>query len=155
MRQATRVPVARTSDGVDIAWYDLGPAGATGSAGSGGSAAGGGRPLLLAHATGFHGRVWLPVAERLAEAGFHCFTFDERGHGDSGRPADGSFDWDGFGTDVLAVVAALAEAGLSDQGLLAAGHSCGSVAVLRAEARHPGTFRSMYLWEPVIPPVDP
>ena len=35
------------------------------------------------------------------------------------------------------------------------GRSCGAVARLRAEARAPGTFRAMYLWEPVIPPVDP
>src|SRR4051812_9170913 len=139
MRQATRVPVARTSDGVDIAWYDLG--GPPPSAGRG-------RPLLLAHATGFHGHVWLPVAERLAAAGFHCFTFDERGHGDSGRPADDSFEWDGFADDVLAAVSG---AGLADARPLAVGHSCGSVALLRAEARVPGTFRSMYLWEPVIP----
>ena len=108
--------------------------------------------MLLAHATGFHAHVWLPIAERLTGAGFHCIAFDSRAHGDSGRPDDGDYDWDRFSLDVLAVVDAAGWTGVRP---LAAGHSCGSVALLRAEMRSPGTFRSMYLWEPVIPPVDP
>ena len=42
-------------DGVDVAVYDLG---------------GDGPPLLLAHATGFHGLVWDGFADRLTER-FH------------------------------------------------------------------------------------
>ena len=136
------MPVTRTPDGVDIAWYDL--ADETG-------AGHGGRPVLLCHATGFHGHVWLPTAERLGAAGFHCYSFDERGHGDSGRPADGDFAWTGFATDALAVIEA---AGLGGRRPLAAGWSCGGALLLLAEQRMPATFRSLYLFEPVVPPIE-
>ena len=44
---------------------------------------GGDHPILLvAHATGFHGRAYLPVAEHLAPP-FHVFGLDFRGHGDT------------------------------------------------------------------------
>jgi pimeloyl-ACP methyl ester carboxylesterase len=50
---------------------------------------------------------------------------------------------------VLAVVDAI---GADD--LVAAGHSKGGAALLLAEARRPGTFRSLYLFEPIVfPPV--
>lgn len=124
-----------TPDGVDIAWYDFG---------------GDGAPILLCHATGFHAHVWLPVAERLIAAGFHCYAFDERGHGDSGRRADGDFAWSGFATDALAVRDA---AGL--QSPFAVGHSCGGALLLLAEQRQPGSWRSLYLFEPVVPPNNP
>ncbi|HAL25242.1 MAG TPA: alpha/beta hydrolase, partial [Chloroflexi bacterium] len=48
-----------------------------------------GAPILLAHATGFHGLVWRPVAERLVAAGRHVWSFDFRGHGDSDRSTNG------------------------------------------------------------------
>ena len=35
--------------------------------------------ILLAHPTGFHGRVWAPVAERLVAAGRHVWSLDFRG----------------------------------------------------------------------------
>jgi pimeloyl-ACP methyl ester carboxylesterase len=130
-----RVPIARTADGLDIAWYDFG---------------GDGDPLLLCHATGFHAHVWLPAVEHLRAAGFHCYGFDERGHGDSSRPADGDFAWDGFARDALAVLDA---AGLERP--LAAGHSCGGALLLLAEQQRPGTFRSRYLYEPIVRPDEP
>src|SRR5438445_13182131 len=82
-----------TIDGVDIAVYELGSSGP---------------PLVMAHATGLHGRVWSPVAARLSER-FRCVAFDERGHGDSGLPPGLDFDWWGFGR---VAAAALAGAGL-------------------------------------------
>ncbi|GIU87162.1 MAG: hypothetical protein KatS3mg009_1677 [Acidimicrobiia bacterium] len=45
-----------------------------------------GRPVLLAHPTGFHGIVWAPVARRLVAAGCRVWSFDFRGHGDSDAP---------------------------------------------------------------------
>lgn len=123
-----------TPDGVDIAVHDLGGAGPT---------------LVFAHATGFHGLVWKPVADRLADA-FRCISLDQRGHGDSGPPPDGDFDWRGFGRDILAVV--------DDLGLappLGVGHSSGGTAMLLAEQARPGTFRALYCYEPVVIPVDP
>jgi pimeloyl-ACP methyl ester carboxylesterase len=130
-------PRAQTSDGVAIATYDLG---------------GDGPPLLLAHATGFHGRVWLPVARGL-RARYHCWSFDARGHGDSAPAPDGNYDWDGFGLDVHAVVEVLGLRRGDGKGerLRAVGHSCGGAALLLAEEARPGIFEALYCYEPVVP----
>jgi pimeloyl-ACP methyl ester carboxylesterase len=126
-----------TPDGNEVAVHDLG---------------GDGPPLLLAHATGFHGRVWEPVAGHLADR-FHCIAFDERGHGDSDPAPDGDYDWKGFATDALAVVDGL---GLGDGGtpLRAVGHSCGGALLFLAEQRRPGTFAELWTYEPVIVPLE-
>lgn len=121
-----------STDGVELAVHDLG---------------GGGRPLLLAHATGLHGRVWEPLARHLTS--LHAWAPDLRGHGDSARPVDGDFRWDGFADDVLAVIDAL---GLVQP--FAAGHSKGGAALLLAEQRRPGTFRGLHCYEPVVFPPD-
>jgi pimeloyl-ACP methyl ester carboxylesterase len=130
----TPVRTVVTPDGVDIALYDFG---------------GDGHDLLLVHATGFCAGVLLPLARRLAGR-FRCLALDLRGHGRSGRPADGDFVWSGFATDVLTAVDAF---GLD--GPVAFGHSCGGAALLLAEQARPGTFRSLYLFEPVVVPDQP
>jgi pimeloyl-ACP methyl ester carboxylesterase len=112
---------------------------------------GDGDPVLLAHATGFHGRVWAPVARRLVAAGRRVCSFDFRGHGDSDRSPDG-YHWEGFATDVLAVVDALGLAG--DPALLAVGHSKGAAGLLLAEERAPGTFARLWCYEPIVVPSD-
>jgi pimeloyl-ACP methyl ester carboxylesterase len=126
------VPAFRSSDGFDVAAFDLG---------------GDGPPILMAHATGFHGLVWKPMAGELGD--FHCYSFDERGHGDSTRPPDHSYDWTGFADDALAVVD-----GFGLERPFGVGHSAGAAALLMAEAVRPGTFRALYLWEPVVMPFD-
>lgn len=108
-----------------------------------------GPSLVLAHATGFCGMVWRPVAERLRRR-FRCVTFDMRAHGDATAPADGNLAWEGFGDDVLAVVDAL---GLDRP--FGAGHSSGAAALLLAEESRPGTFRALWCYEPIVLPVDP
>jgi pimeloyl-ACP methyl ester carboxylesterase len=125
---------ARSSDDVELAIHDLG---------------GDGPPLVLAHATGLHGRAWGPLGPALARY-FRCWSFDFRGHGDASRPAPPSFEWRGFGDDVLAVTDAL---GLEQP--FGFGHSQGATAMLLAEAARPGTFAALYLYEPVAPPPDP
>jgi len=125
---------AITPDGVRVATFDLG---------------GQGPPLLLAHATGFHGRVLAPLAAELAEQ-FHAWTFDERGHGDTPARSDGNFEWQGFASDALAVVDA---AGLEHP--FGFGHSCGGAALLLAEQARPGTFAGLFLYEPVLYPSRP
>jgi pimeloyl-ACP methyl ester carboxylesterase len=122
----------RTSDGVTLALHYLG---------------GSGPPLLMAHATGFHGRVFGPLARHLS-ASFSCYALDERGHGDSGRPEDGTFEWDEFGLDVVACAERLAPDGT----LFGLGHSCGGAALLLAELARPNTFRALYCYEPIVLP---
>ncbi|HWC87128.1 MAG TPA: alpha/beta hydrolase [Solirubrobacteraceae bacterium] len=108
-----------------------------------------GTPLLLVHATGFHGRAWQPVARALAPR-FACLAPDLRGHGDSPPPDDLNFDWRGFAADVLSTVDRL---GLERPS--AAGHSSGATALLLAEEARPGTFAALYCFEPIIVPADP
>jgi pimeloyl-ACP methyl ester carboxylesterase len=127
------VPTALTTDGVAVAFTDLG---------------GTGDPVLFAHATGFHGHVWRPVVEALGGA-FHSVVFDERGHGDTAPSPEGQ-SWHGFALDALAVVDA---AGLDRP--FGVGHSAGGAALLLAELAQPGTFRGLWLFEPILPPPLP
>lgn len=122
------------AEGVQLAVHDYG---------------GGGPPVVLVHAAGFHGRVWDPVAGALADA-FRCLAPDLRGHGDSPLRPDDDLDWHGFAADLLAVVD---ELGLV--GPVGAGHSSGATALLLAEQARPGTFRVLYCFEPVLVPADP
>jgi pimeloyl-ACP methyl ester carboxylesterase len=108
---------------------------------------GSGPPVMLAHATGFHGRCWIPVAAVLARS-FTVWAIDQRGHGASGRPPDGRYDdWGMFAADLLAAVDAIGGAGWR-----AAGHSLGGGVSLLAEARRPGTFQAICCYEPVVMP---
>jgi pimeloyl-ACP methyl ester carboxylesterase len=109
---------------------------------------GSGPPLLLSHATGFHAHVWLPLVERLRHR-FHCFGFDQRAHGDSDPPIDGDFSWEHLGTDVLTTVD-----GLGLDRPFAAGHSSGGAALFLAEEQRPGTFAALWVYEPVVVPLD-
>ena len=109
---------------------------------------GDGAPLLLCHATGFHGRVWRPLADQLAGA-WHSWAPDLRGHGDSQVPRGSEMHWDRFADDVLAVVDELGGGPLS-----AVGHSKGGAALLTAELHRPGTFHGLYVFEPIVFPAD-
>jgi pimeloyl-ACP methyl ester carboxylesterase len=108
--------------------------------------AGQGKPLLMVHGTGLHGRCWAPVAAPLSAAGFRPLALDMRGHGSSSRSPEGGYSWDLFALDVLDT---LAQLGLSD-GVAAVGHSAGGAALLLAEESNPGTFSRIWAWEPII-----
>jgi pimeloyl-ACP methyl ester carboxylesterase len=110
---------------------------------------GDGPPVLLAHPTGFHGRIWAPVAQRLVAQGRHPYSFDFRGHGDSDAP-DADYSWLGFADDVLAVTDHLGLAG--DPELLACGHSKGGASLLLGEIARPGTYARLWLFEPILFP---
>ena len=125
---------ARSTDGVEVAVHDLG---------------GDGPPLLVAHAAGFCGGAYGPLAAALAGR-FHCWALDFRGHGDSLTPIEVDFAWRGLADDVLAVIDHM---GL--EGAAGFGHSSGGAALLDAEARWPGAFSSLWCFEPIVWPEPP
>jgi lipase len=105
---------------------------------------GDGPPVLLAHANSFHGRCWEPVVARLP--GRQCVAFDQRGHGQSDKPAP-PYRWPDFGADLAALARAL---GL--RGAIGVGHSLGGYATALAAALAPECFRALLLIDPVILP---
>lgn len=126
-----------TSSGVGIVVHDWG---------------GHGDPVLLAHPTGFHGRVWAPVASKLVRAGRRVWSFDFRGHGDSDPSPNGAYRWEEFADDALAVTQHLDLAG--SRRLIAAGHSKGGAALLWASVLEPGIYPRVWTYEPIIVPTD-
>ena len=138
---ASMADPGRTPDGRDIEWVE----GVGGARIASYDLGGDGRPILFAHATGFHAHVWLPVVDRLRNE-FHCYAFDERGHGASPTPPDADFDWHHFGDDARATSAAF---GLEKP--LVVGHSAGGALLLLAEEEHPQSWAAIWAYEPVIP----
>lgn len=102
---------------------------------------------MLVHATGFHGRCWIPLAAALTPR-FSVWAIDQRGHGASGKSPDGRYDdWGAFASDLLIAVDAI-----GGRGWRAAGWSLGGGVSLLAEARRPGTFSAICCYEPVVIP---
>ena len=124
----------KSSDQVSVAVHEFG---------------GTGRPLLLSHATGFHGYCYLPIADHLADR-FRSYALDYRGHGSTPRPDDWQVDWNRYGDDALAAARAIAP----DGGLVAFGHSMGGAALLMAAHRDPGLFGLIVAFEPIVFPPD-
>ncbi len=104
---------------------------------------GGGPPLVLVHATGFHARLWDWYAERL-RGRFRVVALDQRGHGDSGQPRSG-MAWPRFTEDLAALIATL-----GIEGCYAAGHSSGGTAVGMCAGNHPGSIRRAMLIDAVL-----
>ncbi len=125
----TAGPTVTASDGTRVATWDFG---------------GEGPPLVFLHATGFHGRCYVPLASALAGS-FHCYAVDQRGHGGSDLSATGSYDWRLFRDDLLAVLDRL---GLDQP--FAFGHSLGGGVAFLAEGARPGTFQGIYAYEPIV-----
>ncbi|MEJ7563080.1 MAG: alpha/beta hydrolase [Ilumatobacteraceae bacterium] len=110
-----------------------------------------GPPLLISHATGFHGWCYEPMARGLAHQ-FGTVALDYRGHGDTPAPPDGSAAWSGFGDDAEAVAVALSQEPGATGGLFGFGHSLGGAGLVMAASRRPGLFRRLVLFEPIISP---
>lgn len=101
----------------------------------------GGVPLVFAHATGFHGRVWDAIAERFPA--HPVFAIDLRGHGRSrAGPID---DWRVLASDVAEF---LLQSGIA--GAVGIGHSMGAHTLLQVAADAPGRFSRLVLFDPVI-----
>ncbi|MEP1423095.1 MAG: alpha/beta hydrolase [Erythrobacter sp.] len=97
--------------------------------------------LLIAHATGFHGRCYDAIAAHFPET--RVIAVDMHGHGQStGGPLN---EWQIVVDEFTDLIDHLE---LSDT--VAMGHSMGGHAVLRAAAARPDTFRSLILFDPVV-----
>lgn len=111
-----------------------------------------GSPLLVAHATGFHGRCYGPMAEALAHR-FDVWALDFRGHGTTAAPDGQPAAWERFGHDAAAATGWLVER--AGRPIAAFGHSMGGAAVLDAATAEPGQFTGLVLYEPVVFPREP
>lgn len=98
-------------------------------------------PLVFAHATGFHARVWDAVIARLPA--HPAYAIDLRGHGRSGGGPIS--DWRIMASDVAAF---LDQAGIT--GAVGIGHSMGAHTLLQVAADNPGRFARLVLFDPVI-----
>lgn len=107
---------------------------------------GSGEPLLICHATGFHGLAYLPMVQHLVDH-FEVWALDFRGHGASVVPNNGDFSWEKMGHDVAAVIKAIARGPL-----LALGHSMGGASILRVALHGEAAIESAYLFEPIVFP---
>jgi pimeloyl-ACP methyl ester carboxylesterase len=134
-------PSVRSSNDVDVAVHDLGGSGPT---------------LLFSHATGFHGRCYLPLAHALADR-FHGVAFDYRGHGDTPLPSDPdgrTIHWDRYADDAQAVATELRRR--EGRPIVGFGHSMGGACLLMAALRDGTLFDRLVLFEPIVfPPPDP
>lgn len=104
------------------------------------------RPTLhWAHATGFHGRVYAPLLEALAND-CNVLAWDMRGHGASAEAADTRTfrGWETYYQDLTAWLAT------QETPVWLAGHSIGATTSLMAAARRPDKVLGLILAEPVI-----
>jgi pimeloyl-ACP methyl ester carboxylesterase len=99
---------------------------------------GAGPPTLLLHGIGNYGRYWDLFADAIAGR-LRLIAPDARGHGESGRPANGYAPSD-FTADALAV---LDHAGI-DRAIVV-GHSMGGLHSINLTARHPKRVRALVI----------
>jgi pimeloyl-ACP methyl ester carboxylesterase len=103
----------------------------------------GGPPVVLLHGIGSRGQSWWPVIDPLAER-FHLYQVDLRGHGGSGRPANGY----GMADYVADLDAALAALDLEQPRIL--GQSLGALIALLWASEHPARAAALVLEDPSL-----
>ena len=105
---------------------------------------GNGAPIVLLHATGFLGRIYRPIALRLCSIG-RVYSFDQRGHGDSGASPDGKYDWARTMRDLEGFIVAMGW-----RNVRAFGHSAGATAIGSLSCERPDLISRAVLTEPVV-----
>ena len=105
---------------------------------------GSGDPIVILHATGFLGRIYAPIASALTRIG-HVYSYDQRGHGDSGPAPDGEYDWQLTMEDLAGFITAM-----GFRGVRAFGHSAGATAIGSLACERPELISRAVLVEPVI-----
>ncbi|KAG6958669.1 hypothetical protein JG688_00010408 [Phytophthora aleatoria] len=138
-----------------------------------------GSTLLFAHATGFCKQVWDPVIRRLKlspllqDAVDQYVTYDQPYHGvnrdnsvlgqvyyknddpSAPRVSHPMNKWPEISADAAwAQVQKLQSTGTESRPLIGIGHSMGAAALWATEAKHPGTFDGLILFEPIYGEVD-
>jgi pimeloyl-ACP methyl ester carboxylesterase len=117
-------------NGIRIRYYDWG---------------GSGDPIVVLHATGFHGRVYRPIVEALTKIG-HVWSYDQRGHGDSDTPDElENYNWALTMEDLGGFITAKGW-----NGVRAFGHSAGATAIGSLAYERPELISRAVLAEPVI-----
>lgn len=91
-----------------------------------------------------------PLAQHLQ--GVTAWAVDLRGHGCSPIEPGAPVRWQLWADDVLAALDGVPELDSSPRRPIGLGHSGGGAALLLAEQARPGTFASLYLYEPVVFP---
>ena len=98
-------------------------------------------PLVIAHATGFHGRCYGAIADQFPDR--RVIALDLRGHGRSeGGPVD---DWRLVASDVAAFVDQV-----RIRRAVGVGHSMGAHVTLQAASQRPEAYDRLVLFDPVI-----
>jgi len=92
--------------------------------------------VLMVHGFPDTPHTWDAVRPAVAAAGFRVVTPFQRGYAPSQIPADGPFDGDTLGADMLAICDALGE-----REVILVGHDWGASAVLSAVGLQPGRVR--------------
>jgi len=101
-----------------------------------------GPTLLFCHATGFHGRVWDRVVEKLD--GHHCISIDLRGHGRSTN-TEPPYPWDSFVPDVIAIIEHL-----QLKNVIGIGHSMGGHVITSVATKMPSLVEGLVLCDPSL-----
>lgn len=106
-----------------------------------GASESGAAPLLIAHATGFHARMYDRIIARFPER--RVISVDMRGHGRSeGKPID---EWQTVIEDMARMIDAL-----DLRRAVGIGHSMGGHVLAQCAADMPDAFRQLVLFDPVI-----
>jgi pimeloyl-ACP methyl ester carboxylesterase len=137
VREPRQLHVTLPGRGIRIAAYDWG---------------GPGPAVLCAHATGFCGRLWEPVAEALGGE-LRVVAYDARGHGDSDAPEPGAaYAWEELARDAVVLAEQLCRLLDLPRFAIGAGNSMGGAITLAAASRLPGRFERLVLIDPVVLP---
>ena len=108
-----------------------------------------GPPVLLLHGGGQTRHAWGGTAATLAAAGWYTVALALRGHGESGRPADGDYRLDALVADLRAVVATCSR----PPALV--GASLGGMTALVGEGEAAGQFSAAVVLVDITPRVQP
>ena len=103
-----------------------------------------GAPIVILHATGFLGRIYRPIAAALSAIG-HVYSYDQRGHGDSGLSLADQYDWQDTVDDLAGFITAM-----GFKRVRGFGHSSGATATGALASARPDLISRAVLVEPVI-----